>query len=347
MGGYAVWFRRGCVECRVEHCLIHDMAAGGVRIGQGFENDDPSYLDLTGHCVVDNNIIRGGGRLDRGGMGVWIGHRAYNQVTHNDIADFFNSGISVGWRWGYGYSPAHDNHIEFNHIHHLGWGVMSDMGGVYTLGPSPGTTVNNNVVHDVYCYNYGGWGLYTDEGSSQIVMENNLVYNTQSRILPHTMAARMWCETTSSPSARRHNSAHGRPEKHLAVTFCHNIVYWNGRAPLFGGPWRNPPSAKLEENLYFNASGAAIDFAGLNFAAWQAAGNDPGSLAADPKFVDAGHFDFRLRSDSPALKIGFKPFDYTQAGVYGDERWRKEAASVAYPPLRRTPAVPRLAAVGR
>ena len=32
---YAVWFRQGCQDCRIERCYLHDLGAGGVRIGEG------------------------------------------------------------------------------------------------------------------------------------------------------------------------------------------------------------------------------------------------------------------------------------------------------------------------
>ncbi len=41
-GGYAIHFRRGCQNCRVAHCLIHDLAGGGVRIGEGWGHENPS-----------------------------------------------------------------------------------------------------------------------------------------------------------------------------------------------------------------------------------------------------------------------------------------------------------------
>lgn len=93
-------------------------------------------------------------------------------------------------------------------------------------------------------------------------------------------------------------------------------------------------------NCYWNAAGQPVDFLGKPLAEWQAAGHEEGSIVADPLFVDAEHGDFRLRPESPALKLGFKPFDYDQAGVYGDPAWIEKANAVTYPPLELPPEPP-------
>ena len=52
------------------------------------------------------------------------------------------------------------------------------MGGVYVLGHSPGTRIEDNVIAHVQSYHLFGWGVYLDEGASGVTVRGNLVHHT-------------------------------------------------------------------------------------------------------------------------------------------------------------------------
>ncbi|MDR0870446.1 MAG: hypothetical protein LBN39_06595, partial [Planctomycetaceae bacterium] len=57
-------------------------------------------------------------------------------------------------------------------------------------------------------------------------------------------------------------------------------------------------------------------------------------------FKDPKHGEFTLPDDSPAFKVGFKRFDYSKAGVFGDDAWKKLAADYNHPVRPMAPPKP-------
>lgn len=317
-GTYAFWFRRACSNCMVKQCYMHDLGAGGVKIGETIIR--PAADEITNKITVDNNIIRDAGHIFPCAVGIIIFNASDNKLTHNEIADLRYTGISAGWVWGYAQSPSKRNLIAFNHIHHLGWGELCDMGGVYTLGASEGTVVANNHIHHIYSFDYGGWGLYTDEGSYDIIMENNLVYACKnSGFHQHYGKENIIRNNIFAYNIRSQLQA-TRIEEHRSLSFTNNIIYFD-KGTLFSSNWHKL-NLFTDKNVYWDTRTKDIRFGDVSFAEWKKSGKDIHSIIADPLFVNPSKFDFHLKKNSVAKRIGFVTFDYSAAGVYGSEEWK-------------------------
>ncbi|HXH48878.1 MAG TPA: right-handed parallel beta-helix repeat-containing protein [Terriglobia bacterium] len=316
LGGYAVDFGGGAIERqgskhdRVVGNEMHDLGAGGVKIG------DPKVPNGEGQAT-ERNVVSGNHIYDIGlvypaAVGIWVGQSSDNIISHNEINDTFYTAISVGWTWGYGPTAAKGNVMEFNKMYNIGRGLLSDMGCIYTLGVQPGTVERNNLCHDVSRYRYGGWGLYTDEGSSNIIIENNVVYRTQDGGFHQHYGANNIVRNNIFAYGKEAQIRRSREENHLSFTFEHNIVYWDS-GPLLDGSWANN-QFRFDHNLSFRTDGQPILFGKLSFAEWKARGQDTHSLIADPLFVNPSGGDFSLKPGSPASKMGFKPIDLSRVG---------------------------------
>ncbi len=317
--GYGLWLNALCSNCSVSQCLLTDLGAGGIKLGniQAYHKGQA----VTHHITIDNNIISDGGKVSECGAGILNLHSSDNTITHNDIHHLYYTGISIGWTWGYNndkqHNPVQHVTVAYNHIHHIGQGILSDMGGIYTLGEQPGTLITNNVVHDVQSYDYGGIGIYTDEGSSNITIRNNLVYRCSEGCYQHHYGRDNVVENNIFAFSPKQQVLWIVKENHSPFTFRHNIILHNGGLTLNDSPAWHGGRAHIEENLYWSIQGRT-SFATLTFSQWQRQ-VEPKALEADPLFVNAPNGNYHFRSLDNIRKIHFTPFDYESAGTYNWE----------------------------
>jgi len=315
LAGYGIDLGRACQRNRIVGNEMFDVGAGGVRVGETMVRTNA--FDATHSNVITDNHLHHLGRLYPPAVGVLILQSATNRIAHNHIHDLYYTAVSVGWTWGYRESPCHGNVIEFNHMHDIGLGLLSDMGAVYTLGPQPGTVVRNNLIHDVTSFTYGGWGLYTDEGSTGIVLESNIVYRCKSAGFHQHYGKENVVRNNIFAFNRENQLMRSREETHTSFFFTNNIVTFDS-GNLLGSTWKNDRFV-IDGNLYWDTRAgtdqAKLTFSGVTAEQWKARGHDTNSIFADPLFVDAARNDYRLGPGSPAVKLGFKPIDLSTAGV--------------------------------
>ncbi|MFC0680159.1 right-handed parallel beta-helix repeat-containing protein [Lysobacter korlensis] len=327
--GYAIQLAAGSRGNLVSGMLLRDLGAGAVRAGGSADPGSPSFCRAN---EVSDNVMVTGGRVYPNAVAVLFQHGADNVIAHNDISDFFYSGISVGWVWDYVPSPSSGNLIVGNHLHRLGQGRLNDTGAIYLLGIAPGTIVRGNHIHDVRCRNYGGWGIYLDQGSSHVIVEDNVVYDCSHQAFHVNYGRENVVRNNIFAFGGESQVAVTKPEAHRAFSFQRNIVVGNG-TPAFAGRQDHRDIRNLvvdsELNLFWDprpvpgalfaanggyAEGMRWELREAMDEVWRDAGRDLRSLVADPGFTDLDGRDFRVLPGGPADQLGIDVPDVSGAG---------------------------------
>ena len=326
-GNYAFRIADGCRHVSLRRCETWDTGAGGVWIGSAEMHPpggrlcrrilEPTEPESCAFNVIEDCRLRHGGRFNPEGTAIFVTHASDCRIEHNEIDDWYYSGITVGYTWGYEGSVAQRNLIAYNRISRLGQHELSDMGGIYTLATSYGTVVRNNIITDVFGYDAAAWGLYADEGSEGIVFENNVISHTEcGGINQHFGSGCIFRSNIIAYNEVRGCLSMSRREAFGVPSQVHvtGNIFYTHKGPLacrgameVDGVWAH--------NVWWKEGGpASDDFDGRSADWFLASGRAYGDVVADPLFVDAKNGDFRLRSESPALKLGFREWDFSQAG---------------------------------
>jgi parallel beta-helix repeat protein len=305
IGTYALELGRASQNNRVTRCTFRDLGAGGIRIGDGAIHKDRAEQSFG--SVIEDCDIGDGGHVFPSAVGIWLGQASENRIAHNRIHDFWYTGISLGWTWGYGQSLCIDNVVERNEIDHVGQPagedapILADMGGIYTVGGRKGTVFRGNHIHDVNGRRFA-WGIYLDEGASDVIVENNLVYRTQHGGFHQHYGKDNIVRGNIFALGRDAQIMRTRVEDHQSFTFTNNVLYWASGVMMENGPSR----VSFDRNLYGPITEADFRAGGMTWAQWRAAGMDANSTIGDPMFAGPEKGDFSLKPGSPVANLALK-----------------------------------------
>lgn len=204
VGGSGVWIGTRCDHVLLSDTRVYDTGGNGIMVGQ---TDRPEHV--TNNITIERCLVERVGQRYFGSVGIWIGMANHCTVKRSIVRHVPYTGVSVGWKWDDTPTPCHHHAIADNHIHHC-MQVLSDGGGVYTLGRQPGTVIRGNVIHDIPL-NAGraeSNGIFMDQGTAELLVESNVFYATERsplrfhQAIKNTMRANTFVVPAGEPIVR-------------------------------------------------------------------------------------------------------------------------------------------------
>ena len=170
-----MWIRRQCRNVVVKGATFQDISGNALMLG---DVADHGLEGTSSKISVQRCLVHYCGRQFFGSVGIWAGIARELEITHNDVTNMPYSGISLGWRWNDKPSSAGKNRVTHNKIVDV-MQVLSDGGGIYTLGRQTESFLHENHIHGIPT-NAGradSNGIFMDQGSSGFTVADNLIYD--------------------------------------------------------------------------------------------------------------------------------------------------------------------------
>ena len=311
----ALKFDKAATDCDVTTCYFNNIGANAI-----FIHGDFVVPASTQRINVRDCHIGFYGRIFNNAIGILLTHAYDCELMNNEIHDGWYTGVSVGWNWGYSDNSTNKIKICDNLIYNIGNGWLSDMGGIYTLGIQDETVMSGNVIYNVGCdegaYGYGGWGIYLDEGTSGMLVENNLVYDCSSQTFHQHYGKDNIIRNNIFAFGGEGAFRITRNEEHNSLTLSNNILVTDN-ATMYALTTERDWFID-DSNLYWDYKNGANVYSGDSMGFFErkslvimkTRGYYNNALFEDPLFKDAQNRDFTLAENSPALANGFVPFSY-------------------------------------
>jgi len=231
------------------------------------------------------------------------------------------------------YLHTHDNIVENNEIHH-GMQRLGDGNAIYIRGSGKGNIIRRNYIHDMVADMIMQAAIRTDGGQTGTLITENIIFNATSQgiltKLDNKVENNIVVNIIAPPrgyylSVREGPLTGATIKNNIFYAFTNESRFIDELPPGKAGSSEDrrgralarAMDADTDNNIYFCKTNP--EKGKELIAKNQKNGIDKNSRAVDPLFVDAENGDFRFKPDSPALKMGIKPIDFSKIGLRATE----------------------------